>query len=163
MFNSPEQVARHNEIFSPTNAQNLGLDLDFPSIHAGKYYESAIQAEDLPKLKAGLAQARQAAQGRVNLVFLPNLTPGLIAPYYLDLDYPFGLGCDFFWKTIRVHPDGTCSPCLGLKVGNIMEQSFEAIWNGTQMQRLRQFFTNRLVPGCARCCQRHYLEASRTF
>jgi MoaA/NifB/PqqE/SkfB family radical SAM enzyme len=163
MFNSPEKVDQHNEMFSPEQVKNLGLDMVLPSIRPGKCYQSEIKAEDLPKLHASLGKARKLARGRVKLVFMPHLPSKFIAPYYLDLDYPFGLGCDFFWKSFRVYPDGTCSPCLNLRVGNITEQSFAAIWNGTHMQRLRRFFANRLTPGCVRCCQRHYVQGSRAF
>jgi Fe-coproporphyrin III synthase len=162
-FDTPENVARHNQVFSPARAGKLGLDLSFPSIAPGKYYQNEITAADLPKLAAGMAQARMLARGRVKLTFLPDLTPQLLAPYYLDLDYPFGEGCDFPWKTLRVQPDGTCSPCLGLNAGNVFAHSFAEVWHGPQFQQLRRFFGQRLAPGCVRCCQRHYLEASRTF
>jgi Fe-coproporphyrin III synthase len=163
MFNSPEKVACHNAYFTPERVAELGLDMAFPSVCAGEFYQSEIGAEDLPQLKEALRQARDAAKGRLLLTFLPSIPEDLLEPYYLNLDHPFQEGCNFFWKTLRISPDGTCSPCLNFRVGNIREQSFPEIWNGSRMRSLRQFFSNSLVPGCARCCQRHYTKGSRAF
>lgn len=163
MFNSPEKVARHNAFFSPERVRDLGLDMAFPSICEGEYYQSEITAADIPKLKESLRQARELARDRIKLVLMPDLPDELLAPYYLDLDHPFVAGCDFFWKTLRVSPDGTYSPCLNFRVGNITEQPMEEIWNGPRMRTLRKLFGQHLYPGCARCCQRHYTEGSRAF
>ncbi|MFA5110710.1 MAG: radical SAM protein [Desulfobaccales bacterium] len=163
MFNSPEKVERHNAFFSPARVEGLGLEMAFPSICDGEYYQSAITTEDIPVLKASLAKARELARDRLQLVFMPNLPAEVMGPYYLDLDHPFLPGCDFFWKTLRVSPDGTISPCLNFKVGNLKELTFAAIWNGPKMRKLRQLFKQRLFPGCLRCCQRHYTKGSRAF
>jgi len=76
---------------------------------------------------------RRLAEGRIKLLFMPNLPEKFLSPYYLDLDYPFPQHCDVFWKTLRVLPDGTVSPCLNLKLGNIVTDSFTEIWNGPKM------------------------------
>lgn len=163
MFNSLEKVARHNSCFTPARVRELGLDMALPSIRAGGHYQSKIGPEDIPKLQAGLKQARVLAKDRIELLFMPNLPDKFLGPYYLDLDFPFSQGCDSFWKTFRVSPDGTISPCLNFQVGNITKESVAAIWNGPKMQALRRLFSNRLFPGCVRCCQRHYLKGSRAF
>ncbi len=163
MFNSPENVARHNRWFTPERVAELGLDMAQPSIFEDEYYESQLRAEDLPVLQEGLRRAQDQANGRLILTTLPNLPPELLGPYYLDLNYPFIQGCDMFWKTFRVLSDGTVSPCLNFRVGNITRQSFQEIWNGPQMAKLRHLFSRRLFPGCARCCQRHYTTGSRAF
>lgn len=56
--------------------------------------------------------------------------------------------------TIRVEWDGTVLPCCRdqIVVGNLHERPFLEIWNGPEMQRLRQtFFERQLRPYCARC------------
>jgi radical SAM protein with 4Fe4S-binding SPASM domain len=163
MFNSPEKVARHNAFFTPARVRELGLDMVFPSICEGEYYQSEIGPEDLPRLKSGLRQARVLAKDRIKLLSMPNLPDELLDPYYLDLDYSFQEGCDFFWKTFRISPDGTYSPCLNLKIGNIAQEPFTEIWNGPKMRALRRLFAHHLFPGCVRCCQRHYVKGSRAF
>ena len=163
MFNSPEQVACHNAYFTQERVAELGLEMAFPSICAGEFYQSEIRAEDLPNLREALRRAREAAKGRLLLTFLPNIPDHLLEPYYLDLDHPFQPGCDFFWKTLRISPDGSFSPCLNFKMGDITTQTFAEIWNGPKMRSLRRLFSHRLAPGCARCCQRHYTKGSRAF
>ncbi|MFZ5450633.1 MAG: radical SAM protein [Thermodesulfobacteriota bacterium] len=163
MFNSTENVVRHNAIFNPEWVHKMDLDMALPSIREGGYYQSEIGPEDIPKLKAGLNEARALAKGRLKLLYMPKIPDELLGSYYLDLQYPFTPDCDAFWKTLRVAPDGAISSCLNLKGGNIVSESFTEIWNGPKMQAIRRLFSKSLFPGCARCCQRHYLKGSRAF
>jgi MoaA/NifB/PqqE/SkfB family radical SAM enzyme len=163
MFDSPANVARHNRFFSPERSRELGLEVAHPSICEGEYYENELQPEDLPQLQSALSRARQQAQGRLLLHFMPNLPDKLLSPYYLDLNYPFPQGCDDFWATGRILADGTFSPCLNLVVGNITRQPFLEMWNGPRMRRLRALVAQGLFPGCARCCHRQFTNASRAF
>ena len=163
MFNSPENVACHNSLFTPESLCASGLSMNLPSIAPGEYYQNELTETDVANLRKDIIAAQKLAQKRLKLILMPNLPLDLLGPYYLHLDYPFGQGCDFFWKTFRVEADGTCSPCLNLLVGNIKEQSFSEIWNGPAMQKIRLFLTKKLFPGCARCCHRSYLAGSRAF
>jgi radical SAM protein with 4Fe4S-binding SPASM domain len=160
MFNTPKIVAKHNQIFSPEHVKAMGLNMVLPSIGEGAYYQSEMTRDDIPVLLAVLHRARQRARGRINLRFMPNIPDELVPPYYLDLSYPFIERCNNFWKTLRVAPDGTVTPCLNFVVGNITTETFTEIWNGDMMRRLRMLFSRRLVPGCIRCCQRHFCAAS---
>jgi MoaA/NifB/PqqE/SkfB family radical SAM enzyme len=157
IFNAAANVRRHNQVLSPQFAASQGLDLTPPSIPEGEYYESEITASDLPRLLDQFKEVRRLAQGRQKLLFVPNLPPELIKPYYLDLAYPFPPVCNSPWKACRILPDGTVSPCLHLVAGNITAQPFEEIWNGPQMRRFRQIIFHRLFPGCARCCSRSFM------
>lgn len=163
MFDSPENVARHNRLFSPERCRDLGLEVAHPSICEGEYYQSEIQAADVARMQAALARARQQARGQIKLHFMPSFPDQLLFPYYLDLNYPFPQGCHDFWATARILADGTFSPCLNLVVGNVREQPFLEMWNGPQMQRLRKMIAKGLFPGCARCCHRQFSTASRAF
>lgn len=163
MFNSPEKVAEHNAIFSPDAMKAKGIPMVGPSIGDGAYYESEIGSEDIPDLLARLDRARQRAKGKVIPHFMPNIPASLIAPYYLDLDFPFVERCDSFWRNFRIAPDGTVAPCLNLMLGNMAEQTFNEIWTGEPYQRVRQLFSERIPPGCLRCCQRHFVRSSRAM
>jgi MoaA/NifB/PqqE/SkfB family radical SAM enzyme len=156
MFNSQANVARHNLLMSPRWAQSHGVDLVFPSIPEGEFYESEIGLEDLPFLEGRLRQTISLARGRLKLNFLPNLPLDKLAPYYLDLNYPALQKCNALWKGCRVLPDGTISPCLHVVAGNITEQPFREIWNGPVMRHFRQVIASRLLPGCVRCCSRSF-------
>jgi MoaA/NifB/PqqE/SkfB family radical SAM enzyme len=147
IFNSAANVQRHNRALSPAFAAEQGLNLAPPSIPEGEYYESEITPADLPLLVDKLADIRRLAPGRVKQVFLPNLPPDLLEPYYLDLAHPFPQECIAPWKGCRI---------LHLTSGNIASQPFTEIWNGPQMRRFRQIISKRLFPGCARCCSRSF-------
>jgi MoaA/NifB/PqqE/SkfB family radical SAM enzyme len=156
IFNSAANVARHNLLMSPHWAQTHGLDLVSPSIPEGEFYESEIGPEDLPLLRKKLAQVRSLAQGRLKLNLLPHIPLNQLEPYYLDLNYPALQACNSLWKSCRILPDGTVSPCLHVVAGKITEQSFREIWSGPRMRNFRQIIARRLLPGCARCCNRSF-------
>ena len=160
-FKTPDMVQRHNALFSESYASTMGIEMDFPSIRPGNYYESDMEAEDIPKLIEVLNKTRQMVKGRIEFVLEPRLTDDLVAPYYLDMDFPFVQKCDFLWRTFPVQPDGRVSPCLNFFAGNITEQSVAEIWNGKTMRRLRELFARKLVVGCTRCSSRHYARGSR--
>jgi MoaA/NifB/PqqE/SkfB family radical SAM enzyme len=155
-FNSEANVARHNLLMSPRWAQTHGLDLIFPSISPGEYYQSEIAREDLPILRENLKQVRKLARGRLMLTVNPNPPLDKLEPYYLDLDYPFPQECNGLWNSCRILADGTVSPCLHVVAGKITEQPFQEIWNGPRMQNFRQVIARGLLPGCARCCKRRF-------
>jgi MoaA/NifB/PqqE/SkfB family radical SAM enzyme len=156
IFNTAANIQRHNRALSPEFAARAELDLAPPSIPEGEYYESEITPADLPGLVDQFRKARRLAKGRLRLLFLPNLPPDLLGPYYLDLTHPFPQECKAPWKVCRILPDGTVSPCLHLVAGNIAAQPFPEIWNGPRMRRFRQIISRRLFPGCARCCSRSF-------
>ncbi|MHB8123072.1 MAG: radical SAM protein [Desulfuromonadaceae bacterium] len=155
-FNSKANVARHNLLMSPKWAQSHGLDLIFPSISPGEYYQSEIAPEDLPLLREKLERVRRLARGRLILTFYPNPPLDKLGHYYLDLDYPFPQVCNALWNSCRILPDGTVSPCLHVVAGKITEQPFQEIWNGPGMRNFRQVIARGVFPGCARCCERRF-------
>jgi MoaA/NifB/PqqE/SkfB family radical SAM enzyme len=156
IFNTAANIQCHNRALSPRFAAAQGLELVSPSIPEGEYYESDITPADLVQLARQLQEAQRLAKSRLKLMFLPNLPPDLLAPYYLDLNHPFPQVCKALWKGCPILPDGTVSPCLHLVAGNLAGQSFQEIWNGPKMRRFRQIISRRLFPGCARCCSRSF-------
>ena len=158
IFDTKDNVDRHNRFLSFDRAHSHGLDLMAPSISEGGYYQNEFLPEDLPRLKAGLKGVMRRSKGRIKLLFFPSLPLEMVAPYYLDLDHPFSQSCDYLWKTCRILPDGTVSPCLHVLIGNIRDKPLLALWNSPRMRRFRTLITERLFPGCARCCHRNYKD-----
>lgn len=156
IFNSPAKVAVHNRLLSSEWAKTHKIDLVLPSIPEGEFYESELEAEDLPRLLDALDELRRRTKNGPRLTFLPNLPRDLIQPYYTDLDYPFPQDCPTLRRTCRILPDGTVSPCLHVLAGNITREPLLDIWNGPRMQAFRRVIDRGLVPGCARCCHRGY-------
>ncbi len=62
--------------------------------------------------------------------------------------------CLYPWYATRVTPSGTVYPCsISVDMGNIREQSLEAIWNGPKYVQFRRTLRrHRLFPKCAKCC-----------
>ena len=77
IFNWPDQVERHNRLFSPKWAKTHGLDVVQPSIPEAEYYRSELQPADLPRLLAALNRLGRRNQGRPRVVFLPALPSDL--------------------------------------------------------------------------------------
>ena len=141
IFNTPANIQRHNLALSPEFAARAQLELAPPSIPEGEYYESKIAPADLPGLLDQFREARRLAKNRLKLLFLPNLPPDLLGPYYLDLTHPFPQECKSPWKVCRILPDGTVSPCLHLVAGNIATQPFLEMWNGPRIRCCSRSFT----------------------
>lgn len=157
IFNSRENVDRHNRIFSADFTAEHGIDITVPSIPDGEFYESEIDADDVKKIAEAIARAKSSGAGRPAVKTLPGDLPlDGMDPYYNDLNYRFHNRCNSLWKSIRILPDGTVSPCLQVIAGNITDNSLEEIWNGRSMRGLRKLIKKGLLPGCVRCCKRQY-------
>lgn len=78
MFNSQANVDRHNQWLNPQWARTQGLELVFPSIPEGEYYQSEIEAEDISLIASAFQEARRRAGNGLKLLSLPNLPPELI-------------------------------------------------------------------------------------
>ena len=64
--------------------------------------------------------------------------------------------CPFPWHFMAIDPDGSVFPCgwwhSGPPMGNLYTQSFQEIWSGEPMQRLRsQLVSRQLGANCSRC------------
>jgi MoaA/NifB/PqqE/SkfB family radical SAM enzyme len=156
IFDTQDNVNAHNRVLSTEMAKKHGLDMVHPSIPEGEFYESDIGPEDAERIKAVLQHAKTQAAGKVRLEFLPNLPEDRILPYYNDLGFPFPDQCNQLWKTSRILPDGTFSPCLHVIIGNIRHKPLLELWNDPKMRTFRKLIANGLFPGCARCCSRSF-------
>ena len=70
-----------------------------------------------------------------------------------------GAFCHHMASYLKVDVDGSAYPCcLGpadLRLGNILHQSFDEVWNGERARSLRRsFFTKDLLPPCRTCYAR---------
>ncbi|NLI82871.1 MAG: radical SAM protein [Deltaproteobacteria bacterium] len=156
IFDSPENAARHNRIFSEEWVRSKGLEVVFPSLPDGEYYESEIGPEDVPLLEELAAKVQRHGQSPLMVSFSPNLSARKIRPYYLDLHHPFSETCKCLWTDCRILPDGSIIPCLHVRGGNINDGPFLEVWNCPQIRNFRKLVAKRLFPGCARCCCRVY-------
>jgi radical SAM protein with 4Fe4S-binding SPASM domain len=74
--------------------------------------------------------------------------------------------CRQLWDSFFINSNGDVFPCCRIckhkwNVGNILEQSFDAIWNGGRMQALRRYVADPDAPApefenyCVSCEHRH--------
>lgn len=74
--------------------------------------------------------------------------------------------CRQLWDSVLVNINGDVFPCCLIRddkhrVGNLLEQSFEEIWNGPKMQALRRFVSDKEAPApefenfCEACPNRY--------
>lgn len=79
--------------------------------------------------------------------------------------------CRQLWDTLTVDINGDVYPCCIVgdpahRVGNLLEQDFEAIWNGEIMQTLRRYVTDAgaapppFANACNGCTHRYCLHAA---
>ena len=63
--------------------------------------------------------------------------------------------CRLPWTTLAIHPNGDVYPCMAFTrppVGNLLEESFEEIWNGRALAALREEFERtRAGVDCLNC------------
>jgi MoaA/NifB/PqqE/SkfB family radical SAM enzyme len=59
--------------------------------------------------------------------------------------------CVFPWKNANILANGEVKPCCWCKgdIGNLNEETFEEIWNGTKMVELREhILEDKIHPMC---------------
>lgn len=155
-FNEPDNIKKHNQILNEKNASARGLNIHQPSVPEGEYYLSNIQKEDIVLLKESLRDIKKQAAGKIRVFTSPGTKLEDLEAYYLDINYPETNACKGLWTNFRIMPDGTVLPCLHLIAGNINEQPMAEIWNGPVMKNFRRLVSEKLLPGCARCCNRQF-------
>jgi radical SAM protein with 4Fe4S-binding SPASM domain len=126
--------------------------------------DSLVPAEvlrvDPAKYLASMARLRaRAAAAGVAVAESPFSGEEEIAAYF---SYPLaalGHHCNYPWYSSVVSAYGDVYPCiqfsfLGLKMGNIRDSAFPAIWRGAEYREFRRRFRRAgcYLPVCAKCC-----------
>ena len=66
-----------------------------------------------------------------------------------------GRHCTFPWRSLFVTARGDVFPCqfMHYRLGNLLEEPLEGIWNGERMVKFRRAVQSNLLPACTRCCK----------
>ncbi|MCB9729386.1 MAG: radical SAM protein [Deltaproteobacteria bacterium] len=106
-----------------------------------------------PDLAASVA-ALERRPSRIPVFVKPNLDASERDAWY-SADGEQKRHCTYPWRSLFVSAGGDVYPCLFMfyKVGNLLEEPLEAIWNGDRMVRFRKEVGTALFPACARCCK----------
>ncbi|MBM3298646.1 MAG: radical SAM protein [Deltaproteobacteria bacterium] len=156
VFDSDENVEKHNRIFTEQWAREQGVEIVAPSVPPGEFYETDIGPQEVALLQRRLDKALNEAGREVVVHFVPDLSRDKIGPYYLDLNHPFSDICKCLWADCRIMPDGSIMPCLHVVAGNITDGPFSEVWNNSKIRSFRKIIGKGLLPGCARCCCRRF-------
>jgi MoaA/NifB/PqqE/SkfB family radical SAM enzyme len=112
---------------------------------------------DPEKLRKFIEKARSGVFP-IRVLFLPDLAPEKLEPYYQDLYSPLlATSCSWPWLVARVMPDGNVVLCMDT-LGNLNETPLAEMWNGAAAQQMRRRMLAKPAsdPMCVRCCHRQY-------
>jgi MoaA/NifB/PqqE/SkfB family radical SAM enzyme len=77
-----------------------------------------------------------------------------IRRHFLDMNWTYKTSCTYPWRNLRIGPDGTVTPCVGYRIGNVKDQDVRKLWNHPRFRRFRAaLYRQKLFPGCLRCCK----------
>lgn len=85
--------------------------------------------------------------------FNPILPPDEIVRRYQNAIDIWDYGCFVPWTTAHIGPTGKVFPCYSINCGNLLEKSFDEVWNGTTFREFRKSLREaKIFPGCEGCC-----------
>ncbi|MEZ4268624.1 MAG: radical SAM protein [Myxococcota bacterium] len=121
-----------------------------PSATVSSYVHSPDGRTDFPAAVAKL----QRRASKVPVIVKPNLDATERQSWYRG-DGEQKRHCTYPWRSLFVSASGDAYPCnfMFYKVGNLLEQPLDTIWNGDRMVRFRKDVGTALFPACARCCK----------
>ncbi len=127
--------------------------------------EAKIEDQDIPEsLKSVdidlLVEEVKEIKERIKNVpikvrFSPPLKLKDIEKRFNDDNFVYADKCFYPWYALRINPYGEVYPCsMGVKMGNIMEESLLNIWNGEEYIRFRKALRKeKIFPKCSKCCK----------
>ncbi|MBU0634335.1 MAG: radical SAM protein [Candidatus Omnitrophica bacterium] len=109
-------------------------------LDAGALYEEMLQ------IKKG--------KRKINIYFSPDLTKKKMEEYYSCSDEAVVSDtCYFPWFGAKINPYGDVFVCRGvyLPIGNILNNTLNALYNNKSSNNFRKHLKEKLLPACARC------------
>jgi len=149
IFISQENYSRQKKVLE----ENFGCSPDDWSGFA----MSGLSGREVDRVLEVVEDVKRKSKVPVN--FYPNFSASETRRYYLDSDFrsgEFKSRCLSPWNTAYVFPDGDVRPCLSnnCSAGNILDSTFEDIWNNGFFRKYRRFLKkNRLFPACPKCTE----------
>ena len=112
-----------------------------PSLETSRLWENMDKAK------------RNGQQKKLRIFFSYNFNEHEVAQWY-NSDDPILTQCVFL-KSVLILPNGDLPLCdfIRYPVGNVRENSMEALWKKEKGQKFRKMIRKNLLPGCERCCQ----------
>ena len=135
--------------------RHLGLDLapDYDDLVQGPP-EIPYREEDLDSYIRTISRLRGTSDPPRVRTSPEGYGEDDIRRHYSDPSWKYKHGCTYPWRNLRVGPDGTVTPCVGYRVGNVRERDVRQLWNSPRFRKFRAaLYRKMLFPGCVRCCK----------
>jgi len=144
-FLEPERRHQHDRLFVNAFSQTS------PSL---KHLDLLHEPIDIDLLCSQLKTIKDKQRQMPFRVYTyPEMDLDDLARYYSAKPRYLKSTCRSRWSRVDIMPDGTVTPCLSYKVGNIRKESFMHIWNSSRYRDFRRKLSRQGVwPGCIRCC-----------
>ncbi len=122
-------------------------EIDFSTFHFGGLEESRC----LSAIKNVISKRKDF---RIPIYFKPYLSDREIASWYSGESLS-SRKCFFIWRSFYVASNGDIFPCQFLlyKMGNVLSDDLDTIWNGKKYREFRLQMKKGLMPLCSRCCK----------
>lgn len=144
VFSTNEIVEKHNSKFGdryPATTACIPDDFAFDKINLSVFHKQTKEIQRYYKHK-------------VKLHFEPDIKK-LERYFFSPTEFMDNTRCVLPWFVAQILTTGqliVLTRCYNLDLGNIMEKSFEEIWNGPKMRQFRRDLQRvGRFPGCARC------------
>lgn len=123
---------------------------DSDEIKAASYIYDVSGKEDLYLEKIKELQAEFGSK----ISFTPDLGHEELKAWYSP-NFRSKRSCLFAWRGLFIHPNGDVYPCesISYNMGNVFEEGFSKVWNGSKYKEFRRILKKGLTPACARCCK----------
>lgn len=143
-FLTVQEVIKHNKIckkYFPYD--KICLCSNFINIDNNNLYYEYIM-----KMK------KASLRFKVPIHFKPFLNDSEIKTWYSN-EFKIHRKCYFIWRSLFISPSGDVIPCQFIiyKLGNIIADGLEEIWNSEKYREFRLKLKTSLLPGCSRCCK----------
>ncbi len=130
--------------------QAIWQALDAPESRVNSYVHDKPGAALMVPAVKRLTERRS----RIPVLLKPNLRGSEISQWY------GGPGrqnrhCTFPWRSLFIGAQGDVFPCqfMHYRLGNLLDEPLEEIWNNDRMVRFRRAVAADLFPACTRCCK----------
>lgn len=158
-----DRISFGHASFMPPGIQNahqqvmerLGLapEPDYDELVQGPP-EIRVRREDLETYIQTLSRVRRSPEGAKVRTSPENYRAEDMRNHFLDLNWKYKTSCTYPWRNLRIGPDGTITPCVGFRIGNVRDQDLRQLWNHRRFRKFRSaLYRNKLFPGCMRCCK----------
>jgi len=147
-YKTPRTVKANEQIF-----QNyFGVKGEVQGFISGRNSAFPLEKMSYPTLFETIGRIKTERQP-LKVSFAPDLSMEDLPVYYSKKPFHPSFRCLSRWHDAWILHDGTLAPCLGYRIGNLLEHDFQDLWNSTSFKHFRSVLKKEAYfPGCRRCC-----------